>query len=352
MNKLIIPEDLWLKFGCFLSGHNYKLLSECSETSKKYVRKLTSALLIICTIWSFVGYLFATRYAESGVFGGIIGSLFAGLIIIQIERQIILGSTKNIILTLVIRGLLGLIVAFIGALILDQVFFKNDIARKKEDLIEARISERTQIINNKAKLSIAQLDSNNSIINSQIGKNNEIIAKSGFKIQLATSTTKVSTPQNPVENTPGNTQTTTNKTFGSHPLLSENANLRQQIAFNDNLKNKEINELQGKLEKEKDRVRKEPPGFLDELNIIHDLATSSFISAFAYFIFLFFFVFIELFIVIAKFSDGENDYYKIVAFQEKIREERLIILEKKRAASLGSDQNIDATNSLITNTPR
>lgn len=226
------------------------------------------------------------------------------------------------------------------------------LQEKKEDLIEARISERTQIINNKTKLSIAQLDSNNSIINSQISKNNEIIAKSGFKIQLATSTTKVSTPQNPVENTPGNTQTTTNKTYGSHPLLSENASLRQQIAFNDNLKNKEINELQGKLEKEKDRVRKEPPGFLDELNIIHDLATSSFISAFAYFIFLFFFVFIELFIVIAKFSDGENDYYKIVAFQEKIREERLIILEKKRAASLGSDQNIDATNSLLTNIPK
>lgn len=343
---------MWLKFGCFLSGHNYQLLTECSETSKKYVRKLTSALLIICTIWSFVGYLFATRYAESGTLGGIIGSLFAGLIIIQIERQIILGSTKNIILTLIIRGLLGLIVAFIGALILDQVFFKNDIARKKEDLIENRISERTKIINSKAQVNILELDSANSKLYSQITKNDLIIAKSGYKIQLQSTTTKVKTPPNNNQNIPGNTQITTNKSFGTHPLITENENLRAQIKINNDSKQKERNELQGKIDLEKIRVRNEPPGFLDELNIIYDLATSSFISAFAYFIFLFFFIFIELFIVIAKFSDGENDYYKIVAFQEKIREERLIVLEKKRAAAIGSDQNIDSSNSLLSNTPK
>jgi hypothetical protein len=136
MEKLKLPKDLWLKFGCFLAGHNYQLLSECSETSKKYVRKLTSALLIVCTIWSFVGFLFATRYAETGLAGGLLGSFFSCLTIIQIERQIILGSSKYKYLTIAVRLLLGLIVAIIGALILDQVFFKNDIARKKEDLIE------------------------------------------------------------------------------------------------------------------------------------------------------------------------------------------------------------------------
>jgi hypothetical protein len=352
MEKLKLHKDLWLKFGCFLAGHNYELLSECSETSKKYVRKLTSALLIICTIWSFVGYLFATRYADTGQVGGILGSFFSCIIIIQIERQIILGSSKYKYLTIGVRLFLGLIVAIIGALILDQVFFKNDIARKKEDFIENRIIERTQIVNNKAKLTIAQIDSSNSVINNQIAKNNEIISKSGFKIKLGTTTTKVKIDQNLINNTPANVQTTTNTTFGSHPLLVENLSLRQQIEFNDNLKRKELNDLQGRIDKEKNRVRNEPPGFLDELNIIYDLATSSFISKVAYFIFLFFFIFIELFIVIAKFSDGENDYYKIIAFQEKIREERLIALETKRAAALGSDRNIEASNTLISNLPK
>lgn len=349
MEKLIIPKDLWLRFGCFLSGHNYSLLSECSETSKKYVRKLTSALLIICIIWSFVGYLFATRYAETSFLGGIIGSLFAGIMIIQIERQIILGSTKYKYLTIGVRLILGLIVAIIGALILDQVFFKNDIAKKKEDLIENRIFERTQAVREKSNKSLAQFDSTISLLNNQIARNNLIISKAGFKIQTGSQTVTTKTDINaPISKI----QTTSSNSFGSHPLLQENENLRRQISYNNSEKVKELNALQQRIDEAKIRARNEPPGFLDELNIVYELASSSGISAFAYLIFLGFFIFIELFIVIAKVSDGENDYYKIIAYQEKIREERLMILEKKRAASLGSDQNIDTSNSLVNNMPK
>lgn len=343
MQKLQIHKDWWLKFGCFLSGHNYELLSECSEASKKYVRKLTSALLIITIIWSMVGYLFATRYTESGPIGGILGALFAGIIIIQIERQIILGSTdkSKMIPTLIFRLLLGIIVAIIGALILDQVFFKNDIAKEKEDLINERIAKRILRVQDESRKAILGYDSAIVALNIQIAKNNQIISKSGAI---------VNTGSNVRIDTAGNK--TIINTKGANPLLVDNQNLRQQILSVGQAKIEERNSLYGRINSEKERIRKEKPGFLDELNIIYNLASSSGLSAFAYFIFLFFFILIELFIVFAKIMDGENDYYRIMKYQEKIREERLMILEQKRNAALGEDQRIDSSNDIVTKMPR
>jgi hypothetical protein len=343
MQKLEIPKDWWLKFGCFLSGHSYQLLSECSEASKKYVRKLTSALLIIMIIWSMIGYLFATRYTDGGIIGGIFGAVFAGVIIVQIERQIILGKTEGskLYFTLLFRLLLGIIVAIIGALILDQVFFKNDIAKEKEDLIDIRIAERVAKVQLESNKAISGYDSTIVAYNQQIEKNNQDISKSGLMIN---------TTSNIVIDTAGN-RTITN-TKGANPLLIDNQNLREQIQIIENAKLAERNSLFGKIEAAKEKTRNEPPGFLDELNIIYDLASSSTLSAFAYFLFLFFFIFIELFIVIAKMMDGDNDYNKVMKYQEKIREERLKILEQKRSASLGENSKIDLSNELVANLPK
>ncbi|MCF8324003.1 MAG: DUF4407 domain-containing protein [Leadbetterella sp.] len=342
MQKFSMPKDMWLKFGCFLSGHNYSLLAECSETSKKYVRKLTSALLIITIIWSMIGYMFATRYTESGILGGFMGALFAGIIIIQIERQIILGSTERakMIPTLIFRLLLGLIVAVIGALILDQVFFKNDIAREKENLINQRIGIRTIEIRKQSESTIAENQRTIGKLEEQIQKNLEDIKRS----PTFTSNTQTSI------DTSGGKKIISTKS--PNPLLEENKIIRGQTDALRNAIMEERSHLGEKIEKEKERIRKEKPGFLDELNIIYNLATSSGLSAFAYFLFLFFFIFIELFIVIAKFMDGENDYYKVMKYQEKIREERLKILEQKRSAALGENERIDLSNELISNLPK
>ncbi len=145
---------------------------------------------------------------------------------------------------------------------------------------------------------------------------------------------------------------TTSTSSGANPLLIDNQNIREQILEKERAKVTERNSLEGKIEAAKERVRKEKPGFLDELNIIYELASSSILSGFAYFLFLFFFIFIELFIVMAKITDGENDYNKIMKYQEKIREERLKILEQKRTASLGENFKIELSNQLLDNLPK
>ncbi|MHB9142466.1 MAG: DUF4407 domain-containing protein, partial [Paludibacter sp.] len=55
-------KDIWIKFGCFLTGHNYAIIKNSSEASAKTVKKYLSALLIISTIWGFIGFAFTHRY--------------------------------------------------------------------------------------------------------------------------------------------------------------------------------------------------------------------------------------------------------------------------------------------------
>jgi hypothetical protein len=87
MEKFKIPKDLWLKFGCFLSGHNYQILSECSEASKRDQKKITAALVIITLIWSIIGFIFSNKYLNFGILGSIVGAGFMATLIVQIERQ-------------------------------------------------------------------------------------------------------------------------------------------------------------------------------------------------------------------------------------------------------------------------
>lgn len=350
MEKYKMPNDLWLKFGCFLTGYNYQLLSESSEASKKYIKKITSALIIIVSIWSMVGYMFASRYAGASDFISLIGGFMAGTIIIQIERQIILGG-KVKTKTIVFRLLLGLIVAIIGALILDQVFFKNDIAKKKEDLLVKRIEERVGDVQNNAQKNINgnlhKIDS----LRTKIDENNKVAASAGYKIQ--TGETQITQEQdNQTQGSTPTKTTTSTKSFQSHPKLEENKDLRNQVAIYESYNKIESDSLFSRIERAKIIARNEPPGFLDELTIIVELATQSGIALFAYVIFLLFFIFIELFIVLAKLNDGDNDYHRLIQYQEMIREERLKVLEQKRTASIGENQRIDGSDTFINQRPR
>jgi hypothetical protein len=348
MEKFKIPNDSWLKFGCFLTGYNYQLLSESSESSKKYIKKITSALIIIVSIWSMVGYMFASRYAGANEFVSLLGAIMAGVIIVQIERQIILGDKVHA-RTIIFRLLLGLIVAIIGALILDQVFFKNDIAKKKEDLLNKRIVERVSDVQKQAedniKLNLTKIDS----LREKIDENILIASKSGYRIQTGDIVQKT---ENKGPDGAINPQTVRTKLYDKHPKLEENNALRNQISIYESYNSIENDSLFSRIERAKQSARNEPPGFLDELTIIVELATQSGIAFFAYIIFLLFFIFIELFIVLAKLNDGDNDYHRLLQYQEKIREERLKVLEQRRTASIGENSKIDSSDSIISNRPK
>src|SRR5687768_6995094 len=118
--------DKWLHFGCFLTGYNFKILKGCSEISAKRVLRYTSALIIPCILWGFVGYFFTKRYLRLETGLASIGAVVMVIFVIQIERQVILSSSANKA-PLYFRGIIAIVMAVIGSLIMDQILFKEDI---------------------------------------------------------------------------------------------------------------------------------------------------------------------------------------------------------------------------------
>src|SRR5690606_37748218 len=128
----------WLRFGCFLTGYNYGIVRGSSEVSAKAMKRYTAALLIVCILWSFIGYTFTRRYVHGGTYGSIVGAVLFVIIIIQVERQIILSINPSKWLYF-FRGVIAMMMAIIGAVIIDQIIFKEDIELEKITFIENRV---------------------------------------------------------------------------------------------------------------------------------------------------------------------------------------------------------------------
>src|SRR5690606_21961417 len=109
--------NLWIKFGCFLTGYNYPIVMASSEVAVKAVKRYTSALIIVSIIWAFVGFTFTNRYLHASTWGSVAGAVIMVIIIVQVERQIILSVTPSKWLY-IFRGLIAIMMAILGAIII------------------------------------------------------------------------------------------------------------------------------------------------------------------------------------------------------------------------------------------
>src|SRR3569833_35633 len=131
----------WFIFSCFLIGWDYSMVRNCSELSKRDAKRYCSALLLISVIWFFVGFAFSNRYLSLGIPGSLAGGLISVICIIQIERQIIMSSRNKVLA--IFRIFLALIMSAIGAILIDQYVFRNDIVgmlnESRRERIDAKI---------------------------------------------------------------------------------------------------------------------------------------------------------------------------------------------------------------------
>ena len=141
-------KDWWIKFGCWLTGYNYTIVKECGETTRRSVKRDTSALVIIIIVWSSIGYILTSTYLHGGVFASIIGAIVATIIVIQIERQIILKDGKNYFLS-GFRFLIAIAMSIIGSVLVDQKLFEEDVKLEKQTYNSGKIDE---IFNNRSLL--------------------------------------------------------------------------------------------------------------------------------------------------------------------------------------------------------
>lgn len=316
----------WIKFGCFLTGWNSSILSQCSEASLKHLKKYTSALLILIILWGFTGYCFAERYIGVPWWGCVISSIIFVVIVIQIERQIILtvGANKW---NAIFRLFIAVIMAVLGSSIIDQIIFGADINRKMVEITDRQVVEQLPMRLNVIDTKLIELQETiDSLDKVNIVLNEEIVRVPVIKtVSTSTTYTKELQEDGSYKDIP---QTTISTTPMANPRVKQvetnNINLerlrKQQDEYTQNKLNVEKNlraELSANI------------GFLSELQAMIEILSTRF-EAFLFYVIIFaFLISLELFVVTSKLGDKKCDYDIIVEHQLNLKIQALEELVKK-----------------------
>lgn len=324
----------WLRFGCFLTGYNYGIVRASSEVSAKAVKRYTAALLIVCILWSFIGYTFTKRYVHGGTYGSIIGAVLFVIIIIQVERQIILSINPSKWLYF-FRGIIAMMMAIIGAVILDQIIFKEDIELEKITFIENRVKKAIGPKTEELRNQIATID---TAISAKEKEKEKLLIEIGQKpkIQVITKQTEIRQQ----------TVTVIDSVTGK-PLVSVKPVpvMVTHVAQEDNPKigllqpiDETINNMRlGKSVREQALLNIRPQlekeisskvGFLDELEVMYSLISRSGVALSIWLIWFFFLLGLEMLVLIGKINEKENDYEKAVKHHMELQMRKLALFAR------------------------
>jgi len=132
-----------VKIYCKIIGADYRILIQSGPESKKKIVLLGNAILIPVFLWLATGYLLAHEVLQKEFQTSVICSLFCGLIVFLIERQILMakGSWKQT----AVRIALGFCMASVGSIALDEVIFEEDINFQVQKNKDAHIAKELEI---------------------------------------------------------------------------------------------------------------------------------------------------------------------------------------------------------------
>lgn len=315
----------WLKLSCFLIGWDYVIVKDCSEMSKRDAKRYCSALLLISIIWFFVGFAFSNRYLSLGIIGSMLGGCVSVLCIIQIERQIIM-SSKNRLLAL-FRIFLALIMSVIGAILIDQYVFRNDIEGMLNESRRAKIESKIKDRNNELEERLGGLTTELGKLDGTIKDQQEKFTNELFGKGKSTGVMGYGSIAK-----------------GQESFLKSTIDQREKVRAE--IASVQDNKLRMRDEIEKN-IMNAPRGFLEEFRILLALIQTDNWSLLVYLIFVSFFLCIETIIVVTKyFHKTKNDYENIIDFQLEVRFKQLQNIEMDNVKRLGKNQAIDSSNFL------
>jgi hypothetical protein len=321
----------WLKTGCFLTGYKYAILDGCSEVSQRTVKRYTSALLIICILWAFIGYSFVGRYLKGEWYLSIMGAILFIVIILQVERQIILsdghGKAKYWI-----RGAIAFIMAIIGSIVIDQIIFKEDIARKEVFELNSQVDSLMPSKEAVLRRQTTQIDSNinkkeieRSLLLNELSKHPtiQVVTKSNDAVPMSTT----------VVDSNNRTVTRTNLIRKTAVTVNSIDNPKRSMlgALDEQLKNLQTLKISGenrliKLRSEVEQEAKANTGFLYELQLMYRILHD---SGPAFFVWLLWFLLlfgIEIFIMVNKLTHIETDYDVCIQHHMELQKRKLKLL--------------------------
>lgn len=305
--------------GCLLIGWDKNILNECGEASHRQFRKLISALCIMLILWGTIGYCFADRYINLDSFLlKICVSLVFMFIVLSVERVIILTVGKARLMT-VMRVMLALCMAFLGACIFDQIIFRNDIHQAiqdhREDVIKETVTKRLSIYESDIQRITHEMD---SLSKSTILMGEELQKRPTIK------GTNVSTQEQIVgvdEN--GNPKKVRTQSVSTvvmaNPLAEQMKANNEQIQIYANQLEQLRQDKKNILETTTAEVNHRVPGFIEELEATVRVVSQSPISLAFYIILFCFLTFLELFVLTIKMGDSKCDYDLIVENQLNLK---------------------------------
>jgi len=138
-----------LKTACFLTGDNYTIVNSDTPSSKKKVVAMSIAMLVPILLWVLNGFMLSNEVLKAGFFGSVITGLVCGIIVFLIEKLIIMANGNGWLTFF--RVCIGIIVALLGSIAIDEVVFKNDIdisvaAIKESAILDARRNKELQFL--------------------------------------------------------------------------------------------------------------------------------------------------------------------------------------------------------------
>lgn len=114
-----------LKLASLLIGENPARTALFQPASQRKIQLLASCLLIPVVLWFLNGYLLVSQVLRGGLVAALLTATIAALVIFLIERSVIMAKGSRAIT--IFRFLLGIVVALLGSVSLDEVVFQQDI---------------------------------------------------------------------------------------------------------------------------------------------------------------------------------------------------------------------------------
>ncbi|BDD00613.1 DUF4407 domain-containing protein [Persicobacter psychrovividus] len=303
-------KDRFLQFSCFLCSINYEVINSCSELSKSKIKKIGSALMLVSILWFFIGFSFYQTYInESSLIGPIVSGALMVLMVTWIERQLVLKVVDNKWVKMP-RIIMALCMALVGAVLIDQKLFQEDIELERETYITKRADEvydsRSLII----KSEVQELDSllgkyraDLDVVNRKFEKNPNT---KNYKYVNVPHTVKVAGPNNTerdsiyYERRLSESNTTINQ-----GLYNSIENLKKIIGEKEEAKTKKLAELTSMRDDIRQKLM-ERKGLLDELNIMVKVLSDSVVAMIFWLIWFVLVLMIELLVLFA--TSGQTDY--------------------------------------------
>lgn len=314
-----------LKLYCYITGDDYNTLANDTLKSKKKVALFAWSIVVPVIIWFFCGFLLVTKVLNGSFMSALITAFVVSAIVFIIERSMILSNGG--IAVAAFRLILAVFVSFIGALIVDEIVFENDIdqqlAKNQRMEAESELTAIDTLWNQKMNEQKDKVNERYHAWDSALRRIHlELTGKAGTGI-------------------PGNGPMTA--------VMIQNASQYENDYLDEKAKLDTI-ALQymttRSLEKERIVASFNNHSVLKRMQAMFDLVKSDSLMKIVYIVFTLIFIMLECMVIVVKWSSGKTNYEKKQDLIEVIGEKRMNRIVKHDEVSFDASRYSEYSRSL------